>query len=334
MTPTPNPGSAALSEVRFLRRWTYVFLLACISIAGLAGVSQMLLTGKTLIAAFIFATVLLVVLASLLILSVTALTEKRRINIWFLRAVVLGVGIHTLLSVASIWWPGFRWRDEVFASDFAFFAAVALSIPVAMAQCEGHIRISAVFGFGVILLAYLWTMGGIWIDLPSLFAVEKALIAQIGLTLWILAVIPAYTGIMLTIEPGNLPRALRLGVIAAGVLNGIAAAVFVMFDFFESELAQRLLLGCIFITIILTLLAAIFGRFNAARRRRALGAAVPLELTCPACRSAQTLTTGDSACSQCGCAFSIRITPRDCLFCGYSLANLRDRVCPECGTAF
>lgn len=280
----------------------------------------------------VFSTIAVLAIGSALTLAIVILNERRLIDPLYFWIIFAGAFFFSALAVSGIWLPNARWWDRVFESVFSFLAAVVLSIPVAVALRGGAARVGWFTGLGVILLAFLWTMVDIWFNLVASYFGGWFDRLKVTGALWILAVTPAHAAIVTRLEIGGSPRALRRATIISGITTGIAGAILVLS--YRSEPFIRVLIVLAIITTSLTLTVAIVSRMGAARRRRALGAALPIELTCPACRSAQTVTTGDSLCSQCGCEFSIRITPRECLSCGYSLANLRGRVCPECGRGF
>ncbi len=334
MNQPHHEASTPISVLESLRRWTLVALVGGVIGLGGVGIGLAIFTDDFENVMRVFSTIAVLAIGSALTLAIVILNERRLIDPLYFWIIFAGAFFFSALAVSGIWLPNARWWDRVFESVLSFLAAVVLSIPVAVALRGGAARVGWFTGLGVILLAFLWTMVDIWFNLVASYFGGWFDRLKVTGALWILAVTPAHAAIVTRLEIGGSPPALRRATIVSGIATGIAAAAFVSLDLKNQKPFIRVLIVLAIITTSLTLTVAIVSRMRAARRRRALGAALPIELTCPACRSAQTVTTGDSACSQCGCSFSIRITPRECLSCGYSLANLRGRVCPECGRGF
>ncbi len=330
----------SVPDLASLRRWTLVTLVGGVIGLGVFGIGLLLFASGYELVSRVFGTIAVLVIASGLALAAVMLTERRLVHPLYFWVIFAGAVSFSSLDVVAIWWQfgwslnGSWWLERALGSSFSFFAAGVLSIPVAVALRAGRSRDGWLIGIGVILLAFLWTMTHIWLQLPASLWFHWTGSENIMLALWLVAFVPPHAAIVTTLDPKGSPSALRLATVSAGATLGIYAAVFALVEPRRPDMSIRALAILGIITTSLTLTAAVMSRMRAARRRRALGAALPIELTCPACRSAQTLTTGDSACSQCGCLFSIRITPRECLSCGYSLAGLRGRVCPECGRGF
>ncbi len=55
-----------------------------------------------------------------------------------------------------------------------------------------------------------------------------------------------------------------------------------------------------------------------------------IELTCPKCRTRQTMRGRKQSCSNCNLSIELRLTEPRCQ-CGYLLLYVRSGVCPECG---
>jgi hypothetical protein len=58
-----------------------------------------------------------------------------------------------------------------------------------------------------------------------------------------------------------------------------------------------------------------------------------VRLACPRCGRAQLAPVGESPCVGCRLLLSVRVSEPRCASCGYSLLDLRDDRCPECGHA-
>lgn len=82
-----------------------------------------------------------------------------------------------------------------------------------------------------------------------------------------------------------------------------------------------------------TIAMPILHRISSIHRREAVRTAeLYLTMTCPRCELTQKLSTGRTACKQCGLRFLIEIEENLCEKCGYPLYKLESAACPECGT--
>lgn len=317
-----------------IRRWTLITLVGSVVGLGLIGIGLLIFSYDPVSVYRVSGTVGVLAAASALTLIMVALAEKRLIGVWYLWSTLLGVIGFSTLSLVSIWWDYWLDRWKAIGSGMCFVATTTLATPVAMALRSGRTRIGGCAGLGVVGLAFAWSLGDIWLDLPRHLSSLWSLADELVGPLWILACVPTHASLVVSIDADRSPPALRWATIIAGGATGVVAAAVALFDGFQSDEGARLTAILAIAATCLTILTAVVSRMRAARTRASVGAAIPIELTCPACRSNQVLHAGESACANCGCAFSIRITPRSCMKCGYTLAGLRTRECPECGTAF
>jgi hypothetical protein len=56
-----------------------------------------------------------------------------------------------------------------------------------------------------------------------------------------------------------------------------------------------------------------------------------VRLSCPRCGKSQQAPVGESPCAGCRLLLSVRVSEPRCASCGYSLLDLKDDRCPECG---
>jgi ribosomal protein L37E len=81
-----------------------------------------------------------------------------------------------------------------------------------------------------------------------------------------------------------------------------------------------------------TIAVPILHRVSAIRLREAVRTTeLALQITCPRCGKAQTLSVGKTKCGDCGLGFTIEIEEENCKKCGYPLYKIESAVCPECG---
>lgn len=335
MAKTTTPQASAHSPgLAVLRRWSLIVLVGAVAGLGLAGIGVILFAYDSESIYRILGTAGVLGAAALLALVMTALAQRHLIGMWFLQCVLAGTVVHTVLNVFAIWIESWRFEEKAIVSSLVFLGAAILATPAALASQGRLVRQACVVGLAVVLVALVWTEADIWLGLAGFFPWNISSLYRVTATLWILACIPAHACTVLFADSGRAPASLRWSAIGFGALTGVCLALRTLLDLRDDDLLLRgIAAGAIFTTV-LTVVTLVASRFRAHRERAARGAAIPIDLTCPACKSNQTLSTGDSVCSQCGCQFSIRVTPKACIGCGYSLANLRDRTCPECGRPF
>lgn len=337
MTTAPHV-SAHSPGLAVLRRWSLIVLVGAVAGLGMAGIGVIMFAYDSESIYRILGTAGVLGAAALLVLAMTDRAQRHLVHMWFFHVVLTGTVVHTVLDIIAIWFESRHFGERAFFSSFAFLGATILATPAALALRRRLALPVCGVGLAIALVALLWTEADLWFNLSTTFRWHSPssyqLAYRITATLWILALIPAHACIVLLADSGRAPSPLRWSAIAFGAITGAALSYRVLFDLSDDDLLLRgIAAGAIFTTV-LTVVTLVASRFRAYRERAARGAAIPIELTCPACQSNQTLATGDSACSQCGCQFSIKVTPKACLGCGYSLANLRDRTCPECGRGF
>ena len=122
----------------------------------------------------------------------------------------------------------------------------------------------------------------------------------------------------------------------ATAVCGIAGSF--MTDGFTQSLESHLIVQLTAAGSLLTVCGALGVMVLVASNRRALittSATLTdlksLLVVCPRCSKKQDAAVGLSACGGCGLIFSIRLAEPRCRKCEYTLLDLRQGVCPECG---
>ena len=124
---TQSPGLAAL------RRWSMIGLVGGVAGLGLLGIGVILFAYDSELIFRILGTVAVLGGASLLTLVLTALAQRRLLDMWFFQGVLAGAAIHSLLDIAAIWMVSSRFQERAFVSSFVYLGAVILAAPIALA---------------------------------------------------------------------------------------------------------------------------------------------------------------------------------------------------------
>jgi len=228
---------------------------------------------------------------------------------------------------------GLSSTDEWFSSA----AATGLLGLVAVA-CLVSIRASTRFGGGVLaavrmaglsatVLAWGIALYAIWEHIHSdsgIFTTAVSIGCVVAL---------ANLTLLVPLTPGQ--RWIRIGTITAAALAAICVDLLAFGDWSgSSELVARIGGAAGFVASCGSLALIIFARINRpmANARREYREATEIALTCPGCRSKQTLPIGASACPVCHLRFRVQIDEPRCVNCDYLLFMLTSDRCPECGT--
>lgn len=155
--------------------------------------------------------------------------------------------------------------------------------------------------------------------------------------LWIAVGASLQTGLLGMLRPGTVGRWLLGSAVTFGWLLAVLCGGMVWRGLVADPDWTRVLGALAILTACASLLAAVVSLAATGRStsRSPDGPLISeLELICPVCATSQRIKVGDDRCATCACRFQFRVTPADCPGCGYSLADLPERKCPECGVRF
>lgn len=184
-------------------------------------------------------------------------------------------------------------------------------------------------GAAAAAVAWVMAVSAIWMKIVESSGLFVALIS----TACVISL--ANLALLATLTPGQ--RWVRIGTIAAAIATAVCVD-YIAFTGWNNadEFIFRIGGAAGFVTACGSLALIILSRMNRpiALATREYREAREIVLTCPGCRSKQTLPTGDSSCPTCHLRFTIRIEEPRCVQCDYLLFMLSGDKCPECGTPF
>ena len=183
-------------------------------------------------------------------------------------------------------------------------------------------------GVAAAVVAWVMAVSAIWMKVVESSGLFVALIS----TACVIAL--ANLALLATLTPGQ--RWVRIGTIAAAIATA-ACVDYIAFTGWNNadEFVFRVGGAAGFVTACGSLALIILARMNRpmANADREYREATQIAVTCPGCRSKQTLPVGTSACPTCHLRFNIRIDEPRCAQCDYLLFMLTGDKCPECGAA-
>lgn len=339
MSHRAPPKRRVVSEdplLRAVKRATlFAFGFALVAMA-VVGVWMLVFSTSSQISEKVFGSLLTVVIYGGIVLAVVQTASRGIGPKWFCWTVTAVAVVSTALIMAEIWisfgwarWPGF-------ATALSLTFASAAAWPSAVLHHRERWRPFAVAGLVIAAAAALVTTADAWIGARSLLPTtdlrEKAIFS-----LWCLAGAACQTGLLGMLRMRTVPAPLLGG---AALLGWLLACVLTVMRFDETlgnDFSGRVIGVLAILAVCATLLCGIVSLARSGRAKAtAPGSALinEIQVVCPVCSTAQRVGTGASNCSVCRCRFDIAVTPVHCPGCGYALADLPERKCPECGRSF
>lgn len=232
--------------------------------------------------------------------------------------------IHVIVSLGSSdYWYGTATATGLLG---LVAAACVVSIDVPTPFRFGLLSLIRIAGLAATIVSWIMALIAIWTHVTESSGLFTTLISTgcvVGLTnLTLLATLT---------QP---QRWIRIGTIAAGVITAVCVDILAFGGWSNSdEFLIRIGGAAGFVTACGSLALIILARMNRpmANADREYREATQIAVTCPGCRSKQTLPVGTSACPTCHLRFNIRIDEPRCAQCDYLLFMLTGDKCPECG---
>jgi len=322
--------------LRVVKRATLVaFGIALVAMA-IVGVWMLVFSTSSQTSEKVFGSLLTVVIYGGIVLAVVQAASRGVGPKWFCWTVTAVSAVSTALVMGEIW-INFRWGSwPGFATALSLTFASAAAWPSAVLHHRERWRPVATAGLGIAGAAALVTIADAWLGRRSVFP-NTDLPEKTIFSLWCFAGAAFQTGLLGMLRPKTVPDSLLGG---AAVLGWLLAGVMTAIRFNETiddDFSARIIGVLAILAVCATLLCGIVSLARAGRAKAASpGSALinEIQVVCPVCSTAQRVGIGASNCSLCQCRFDIAVTPVQCPGCGYALADLPDRKCPECGRAY
>lgn len=335
----PKPPKRFAPDDPFLktvRRATLLAFAGALIAMALLGVFMLLFSASGRIIGQVFGSLLTVVIYGGIILAVVHAAMRGFGPRWYCWVVCATSVISIALVLFEIWSP-YTWRSWPAIGTAVYFGgAMFAAWPSAVIHHQQRWREFALAGMWISLITAATSSIDVWLPQATRTHYSDLREQTIG-TLWSFTAAVFQTGLLGMLRRRTVPGALVGTAVALGWTLALVIGVIFFANVINEDLSGRIIGVLAILTTCATLLCGIvaIARFG---RSRASGPDAPLiaelELVCPVCAASQRAKVGDDRCTVCACRFQIKVTPVNCPGCGYALADLPERRCPECGHAF
>ncbi|MHC4990078.1 MAG: hypothetical protein ACYTGC_03770 [Planctomycetota bacterium] len=256
----------------------------------------------------------------------------------FLWSMIISLSLAALVGIAALVMPRFGIEERILGST-ALFGAFSLVALMCATVLERRRMVACMWG-GIAsdALALLLWLALIWFERDMNGRQEEA-VARLGGTFTVLAVGAAHVGLLrlprFDRPSSDTVRHLTVGV--AIVLGTYILSLIWWWDWIEDMVDDDFLVRGLGVLSILvacgTVVTPILWKMQTVRHEgeeESIPSRVDITLTCPRCRTEQTLRAGRRRCRQCGLRITIDVEEPRCA-CGYLLYRLESGRCPECG---
>lgn len=326
--PVPSPITPRLE----LRRLFLRAAIASLAIGGLIAVAALLLnqfnetTGRILgtLAALAFH-------CGIAIALLNNMDKGRAIPLMRMSLGLFGLSFAVLLT--AIWMNRGSWIGEALATTGFLTGAHLLATPGGTILDRRAAPALGWAAIGLPAVALVLALIATWINSRDDMLIRAA--ATAGLA----AFTSAQFALLYLMRATEVLRALYLAVLASAAFLALGISLLIWqpdaWALVVGEAAWRILGAVGVIDACSTLVLIVMARLRRTPAQAAVvGAITDIWLRCPRCSQEQDLPLGNSACCACALKITVSIEATNCAKCGYTLANLPSRLCPECGTPF
>ncbi|HBS28056.1 MAG TPA: hypothetical protein DEB06_01085 [Phycisphaerales bacterium] len=321
--------------LKAVRRGVLIAFGAALLALGVLGVWVLLASTSSRTYDRVFGSLVTVVVFGGVILGALEGMSRRAGPRWFMWLLCGFTTVSAALVLLDIWGLRFqRWNTSV-STVFILAGASIAAWPNAVLLERRRWTTWAKGALGISAAAALWSLADVWLNTSLLLPADVT--EKVMGVLWFAAAASFQTGLLGMLKPNSAPGWLLLLALAFGWGLAATMSVAVASEAFDDDLVSRGLGVLGILAVCATLLCAIVSLARAARAK-SIAPGVPLiadiQIVCPVCAASQRAKVGSDSCSVCACHFEIKVTPAACPECGYSLADLPERKCPECGRQF
>lgn len=256
----------------------------------------------------------------------------RRVFLW---TMIVSLSLAAALGIVAILFPGFgRTQERILATALLVggFSLPALASSIVLAKR----RLVMVMWAGILstLAAMALWLSLVWME-PWLYANNDwaEFIIRAGTPFTVMSILASHVGLLALLRLDRSPfRAVRTLTVACAVLLGLFVVGVVWFEDID-EWSGKTIGVLSILTACGTIVTPVLGLIEHLQRRgsrESIPSSVKIDLTCPRCRTSQTLPAGSARCVQCGLRIDIDVEEPRCE-CGYLLYQLKGDKCPECG---
>jgi hypothetical protein len=259
----------------------------------------------------------------------------RRVFLW---TMIVSLSLAAAMGIVAILFPGFGQTQErilITSLVVGAFSLPALACSIVLSKRRlvwlMWIGIGCTLASILLWLVLIWTDAWMWNE-----NVEwDELIAKTGFTLTFVAILASATG-LLSLLRLNRPafRSVRLATILVASVLAALGSLAIWAEIDEDWMGKTIGILSILATCgtIVTPVLGLIEHLQRRGSRESIPTSVKIDLTCPRCRTHQTLPAGAARCIKCGLRIDIDVEEPRCE-CGYLLYQLQTDRCPECGKA-
>jgi hypothetical protein len=257
----------------------------------------------------------------------------RRVFLW---TMIVSLSLSAALGIVAILFPGFsETQIRVLGTSLIVggFSLPALASSIVLSKRQliplMWIGIGSTTAAAFLWLLLIWTDAWSWGD-----GIQWAeLIAKAGFTFTFAAILACLIGMLSLQRLDRAPfRAVHTATVTITTILFFVGVLAIWLEIDEDWMGKLIAVLAILGTCgtIVTPVLGLIEHLQRRGSRESIPSSVKIELTCPRCRSQQTLPAGTARCASCGLRIDIDVEEPRCE-CGYLLYQLQGDMCPECG---
>jgi hypothetical protein len=257
----------------------------------------------------------------------------RRVFLW---TMIVSLSLAAAMGIVAILFPGFGDTQMKILGTSLIVGGFSLPA-LACAIVLGKRRLVTLMWVGIgstmaataLWLVMVWAEPWSWSD-----AVQWAdVIAKSGFTFAFAAVLASLIGLLSLLRLDRPPfRSIRTATFSTATVLFLMSVLAIWAEIDDQWMGKTIAVLSILATCgtIVTPVLGLIEHLQRRGSRESIPTSVKIDLTCPRCRTSQTLPAGTARCIKCGLRIDIDVEEPRCE-CGYLLYQLQAEKCPECG---